>query len=231
MGKTGIADPFVFAAILGSEEERKDLPSVPNMLNLRKGSNNTVNESFVYFVEKFLKYVVGVQSFNRGWKKNTKLSVLASPSDEALSLLLIENSEQRWLQEFDKISREEAVNENELQKAKYTSAGHNKSKKGITKKYGGWSNEGIERFNKLLEMVRTDREVNGAWFDQILQQRLKDSRVDNDKEEDGEKHQVIAIAGNDLGDLIAAKSAKQWRISSDGDCDLDFPVVVNTAVV
>ena len=28
------------------------------MLNLRKGSNNTVNESFVYFVEKFLKYVV-----------------------------------------------------------------------------------------------------------------------------------------------------------------------------
>ncbi len=64
MGKTGIADLFVFAAILGSEEERKDLPSVRNMLNLRKGSNNTVNESFVYFVEKFLKYVVGVQSFN-----------------------------------------------------------------------------------------------------------------------------------------------------------------------
>ena len=31
MGKTGIADPFVFAAILGSEEERKDLPSVRNM--------------------------------------------------------------------------------------------------------------------------------------------------------------------------------------------------------
>ena len=42
---------------------------------------------------------------------------------------------------------------------------------------------------------------------------------------------MIARAGNDLGDLIAEKSAKQWRISSDGDCDLDCPVVVNTAVV
>lgn len=144
---------------------------------MRKTSGNDVNENYVFFCEKFLKCVVGVQTFNSRWKKCTSVCQITTPSDEALALLLLENSEYRWTYEFEKKEKEEEVQESDLPKPKYTSAGKNKEQRGLTKRYGGWTEEGIQRFNQIMHMVREDRKANGRWFDEAITNRIKQKSV------------------------------------------------------
>jgi hypothetical protein len=73
-----------------------------------------VNESYIFFCDNFLKCVVGLHKFNRSIKNTHKLRHIATPSDEALALLLLENSEYRWNQEFEKKKKGEDVNEDHL---------------------------------------------------------------------------------------------------------------------
>ena len=48
----------------------KNVPSSRNILALRKlAGTNQVNDSYIYFCEKFLKCIVGAQTFNRGGKE------------------------------------------------------------------------------------------------------------------------------------------------------------------
>ena len=62
------------------------------MMALRVDANDEVNDNYVYFCENFVKTVVGTQRYKRGWKNNLDFSEIATPSDEALTLLLLENS-------------------------------------------------------------------------------------------------------------------------------------------
>jgi hypothetical protein len=170
------------------------------MLSLRRLANNEVNESYIFFCDHFLKCVVGVQRFNRKWNLNLKLSEIATPSDEALALLLLENSDYKWLSEFEsgEAGHVESTESQNL-KAKYTSAGKEKEqRKGFTKRYGGWKEEGIQRFNKILDMVKADRIKNGKWFDEIMMTRSKLAGAKN-KDVDVERATWIR-AGNDLFD-------------------------------
>lgn len=159
---------FYLKAALKINEQRQ-VPSLRNVLLLRKLSNNSPNDDYVYFCLRFLKCIVGVQAYNAGWDGDKKLSGIATPSDEALALLILENNEARWSQEFDMVGSDES--RVTLPKAKYTSSGRNGSMKGFTKKFGGWSARGIERFNELLKLVKADRIANGEWFDNLLLER------------------------------------------------------------
>jgi len=187
-------------AMLSNDDTRQDVPSLRNILALRKLSNGQGNEGYIFFCMKFLKCVVGVQNFKRGIKNKLKMSTIASPSDEALTLLLLENSEYRWTTELERKMKGEEVNEDTLHATKYTSAGQNKKQlKGFTRKYGGWLEEGIERFNELVEMVKADREENGKWFDDIVAQR----RSDEDDNDDIQMVKGSSIkAANDLFDDV-----------------------------
>jgi hypothetical protein len=182
-------------AALKENDDTVPLPGMRNMLAMRKLGNNTVNEAYLYFCEKFLKYVVGVQSFNRAWKKNVPISEMATPTDEALALLLLENSHLRWSAEFAKAERGEVIAKEDktLPMPLYTRL--NGSQGGFTRKYCGWSENGIARFNELYEMVKKDRLNNGRWFDNILAARLAKSMVDK---EDEEMHVMSVKADNDL---------------------------------
>ena len=165
--------------VILSGEDSQDLPSIRNMLGLRRLKNNEVNESYVYFCENFLKCVVGTKSFNKAWKDGVPVSQIATISDEALALLLIENSEGRWLAEVAKKDKGEEVFEKDLPPSVYTtSASHSqkKRKKGFTQRYGGWSFEGITRFIQLFEQVAQDRELNNVFFNAIVQKRAKVSK-------------------------------------------------------
>jgi len=148
------------------------VPSLRNMLLLRRLSNNQENESYIFFCENYLKSVVGLQAFNRKWNYCLKLSEVATASDEALGLLLLENSEYRWQQEYEIREKGGDLNKASLAKTKYTSVGQQKDqKKGFTKRFGGWREEGIKQFNALFDMVKEDRMKNGAWFDEIMKRR------------------------------------------------------------
>ena len=124
-------------------------------------ANDEVNDNYVYFCENFVKTVVGAQRYKRGWKNNLDFSEIATPSDEALTLLLLENSMYRWTTDDE---------EKGPAPPRYTSAGKNKEQKGVTKKYGGWTKGGIERFNDIVRKVREDRKVNGRRFDNYMKE-------------------------------------------------------------
>jgi len=165
---------------------------------LRKLSNNSPNEDYIFFCVRFFQCIVGKSAYNAGWNAHKKLSEIATPSDEALALLFLENNEARWSQEFDLDETATEEMKASLPKAKYTSSGRNGSMKGFTKKFGGWSAKGIERFNELLKLVKADRSVNGEWFDNILLERSRDM---DQKDSDGDGSDFIT-ADNDLFDHV-----------------------------
>jgi hypothetical protein len=174
------------------DEEQTDetVPTVARMMAMRKSpKGDSFNEAYLFFCQHFLKCVVGIQCFNKQMKDQYKLSEIATPSDEALALLLLENNEYRWKREFElkeKIHGLAQHHQPEQQPqhsaeanhcaSKYTSAGINKKQRGVTKRYQGWSDAGIQRFNTLLEKVKQDRKEHGesfdAWFLKCLKQNL-----------------------------------------------------------
>jgi hypothetical protein len=112
---------------------------------------------------------VGIVNYKKLLGQGCKLSEVATPSDEALALLLIENSIHRWTREFEirEVKGEQhQIKEDELVPSKFTSSGSNKRQKGLTKRYKGWTQAGIQRFNVLLDQVKEDRRVNGIIFDE-----------------------------------------------------------------
>jgi hypothetical protein len=165
---------FLLKAALRYEKEtglpEDEVPSLRSMLGLRKLPNSTeVNQSYVYFCTHFLKCVVGIVNYKKLLGQGCKLSKVATPSDEALALLLIENSIHRWTREFEirEVKGEQhQIKEDELVPSKFTSSGSNKRQKGLTKRYKGWTQAGIQRFNVLLDQVKEDRRVNGIIFDE-----------------------------------------------------------------
>jgi hypothetical protein len=149
-----------------------NLPTVRKMLLMRapKNSNGNglpcTNNAYHYFFAHFVKCVVGLIKFNRGWNTGN-LYKLVTPSDEALGLLLLENNEERWIAEHARGGTETMHQqvENEpvpdLPLSKYTSNGKKESR-GYTKKNQGWKEAGVVRFNALVKNVIYDRKVNGG---------------------------------------------------------------------
>jgi len=190
---------FLKAAIRNTDEQK--LPSIQDFLVLRKTSEGEINEDYIFFCEKFLKCVVGMTTFNEGWKMKSSICSMATPSDEAFALLILENNEERWkyIFEVDSSSKNsEGSKSDRVPPAKYTCSGRSKSTEGFTRRNSGWSLAGIERFNTLLEMVKEDRKQNGDWFDDMMLERRQNS-------EDARKKVVpkspsLVRAGNDLFD-------------------------------
>jgi hypothetical protein len=189
-----------------------------NMLPLRQSSNGGQNEAYIFFCEHFLKCIVGNTTFNKMQKLNLKLSEIATPSDEALGLLLLENNEFKWLSEAqNKGNRSNQDGNWNNDKPKYTSGGRSKgTTKGLTRRYGGWKSDGIKRFNELIDLVKEDRLKNGGWFDEIMKARVHG--VGNKKIQEKEKDdEEWVLAKNDLFDdvvVIPTRQVKQIELNS-----------------
>lgn len=150
-----------------------DFPSLTSFAALRKNE-----DTFTWFAFKFLECVAGVNAWKR---RKMKVTVSAfdpttkcpyvSISDEAFALLLLDNYLVKWKYRWQ---CEQDNKQYKRQPGRYTSsnAGH--------VEFGGWTNEGIMRFNELVEIVRTDREGQHAPnVEQKLLQKLRDSRDGN----------------------------------------------------
>jgi hypothetical protein len=104
----------------------------------RRGNDGTNNRAFTFIVEHLAGVVIG----HRCWKLNrcyTPLSEAMTISDEAFMLLVLENNCELW---------KDAVS-NSVGCGKYTENARNR-------KFCGWSDEGIKRFNKLIKEVRVN---------------------------------------------------------------------------
>ena len=96
------------------------------------------------FCENVLSHVVGRDV----WKRRSHshlISEIATISDEAFALFIVENSFQVWCASVDEKGENVAP--------KYSMRGPG------TKKFQGWNKEGITRFNELYDKVETDRMV------------------------------------------------------------------------
>jgi len=115
------------------------------------------------------------------WKKLVvlkKVTLFATVTDEAFALLVLENNWSVWIKEdpkdyFTKNKKEQ----NKKQKQNnglYT--GHAKG----AIRFGGWSLEGVQRFNELCNIVKNDRIANEP-FDIEYYEIMTKQKVDDNK--------------------------------------------------
>ena len=113
---------------------RTETPTMKRIMDARKNLTD-----FQWYCENFLSVIVGKQIYKKE-KANKLISAIATRSDEALLLVLMENSVEHWTAEVLDPNEE---NE-KWPEAKYTSKGND------SKKHLGWSEEGIERYNYYM---------------------------------------------------------------------------------
>lgn len=155
------------------------------------------------FVDRFLPCVVGKNAMKRDKYKMT-ISEIASVSDEAFALLVLDHIWERWMGKdidlYKKLKTTKPVPGNKDDKearkpavGKYT---HEYHKAGRCK---GWKPEGLRKFIELCERVKEDRtKDNGAFEESYLAARKKEVEdnktvIKKPQPEEEEDEVVVAI--------------------------------------
>lgn len=169
------------AKLIAFEKARKDKKdvhaydcppsSVKHFLKLRRemdDDENAVDEDdpIMFLVEHIFGQAHGLRNW-RSAKCFQRMSKVLTVSDEAFVLLSIENT-------WDAIQKEIEDNEDEdneghskrsvYARGKYTNQGTNL-------RYGGWSPEGINRFNNLYDLVEKNRQE--PWAKKVEEEVVK----------------------------------------------------------
>jgi hypothetical protein len=129
------------------------------------------------FIEYFVSAVVG-KTFYKVNKCQKLLSEFTTISDEALAILILENNFDTWCDMATK-----NITKNSLVLPKYTNGGTSTGENASTRRYQGWSNEGIKRFNEYHQLVKTDRESSHArLFEESFRMYCEDGGVSGKKD-------------------------------------------------
>jgi hypothetical protein len=135
-----------------------------------------------FFCEEFLPCVVGKSKWNHGCASSL-MSTFVTVTDEALTLLLLENSWDTWHQTE---SKSYTRNKEDLLQSKWTVAAK------AVGRFGGWKEDGLERFNDLVKEVRKNRlEGNAVEVQFLASKKGKD-------DSDGKVHGCSAGSGKRL---------------------------------
>ena len=111
-----------------------------------------------------------------------KFSKVVTEPEEALAYLVIENNYDRWVYQAEKQRRydmgemEQLIN-NDIPDVQYQKKV--KKRKDNVDTAGKWTDEGLERFNELLEMVQHKRKQR-----MNFEQEMTDKYVENESNED-----------------------------------------------
>jgi hypothetical protein len=138
------------------------IPDLASILELSK--NETI---YKWFISTFIKHGVGNKIWSKFHLKHV-VSKYCTPSTEALVLLIVENSYDNWVDR----AKDKDKARKDLVPTKYTNGGLSKRGGNATsKRGGGWSNDGIKRFNELLKLVNEDR-ISRVIFELALKHQL-----------------------------------------------------------
>jgi len=148
---------------------KKQMPSVEQILLMRSPGN----DAYYKFFDEMLSQVVG----RTVWKRDTVLKPvrkIATCSDEAFAILLIENSFDAWIKQAEKITPTGHIGVPPIDVGNYQSGKTRYTANGAgTKKDKGWSEEGLKRYNELCHMVWMNRkEDHSKEFEQVYQDKL-----------------------------------------------------------
>jgi hypothetical protein len=144
------------------------MPELSDILMMRQDG-----ETYAVFCENLLSQVVG----RNEWKTrggSALISEIATVSDEAFAILLLENNYDVWTKEV----LGPTTGSDTVVTSKYTLNGAG------TKKNQGWTNEGLNRYNKLAALVSADRsrDSNKTW-----EKTIKKMKSDAEDEKKGNK--------------------------------------------
>ena len=182
-------------------------------------------EDYTEFFDHYVKAVVGKFKFSEALLDPvcTKEKEVATISDEAFALLLVENSYNRWIDiaehfKFNRPPRTRvsfgSTNSKDYvcgTKTKYTSGGiffkkdgetqpnddtsFNEATEGVRK---GWSNEGIRRYNELVDLVTKDRVNHPSFFREYKENAIKEARLNANKKRKCSYDVVPTVAKHEL---------------------------------
>jgi hypothetical protein len=139
----------------------------------------------------FAEHIINCVSGRKNWKqKQIECSMRDSSTatDKAFAILLLENGRDKW----EAMARSE--NGKSTEPTKYTST----KREGGTRRYEGWSDEGLERFNEMLVLAQSDRRHHADWDAMNLDSKRKKSRKGNTREKTAPHAPLRAKAGNQL---------------------------------
>jgi hypothetical protein len=185
---------------------------IKTILEMRRGRNAAV---YYDFIDHFVSLVVGKRYYNLIHYKQ-RISDYATPSDEALAILMFENNYARW---EDMAKRNDTRSSTVL--PLYTNGGVSDGEVASNQRYQGWSDEGLDRFNVLFRRVKEDRATDvGKRFETEFKAHCLVKYIDG---QDRKKRKPIGFDedGNPLAPKKAVKIAHElW---SDDEEDESAP--------
>lgn len=131
------------------DRTKLEQPKMPLLDSIMEGWKN--KDAYAFFCHYLLAVVVGKVKFRKATKNGTRLSSIATCSDEAMALFMLENSWDYWSY-IANLGNEKLVDRSVALDVKYTK-GHGN----MARKYAGITNEGITRYNQLCQWVSHDR--------------------------------------------------------------------------
>jgi hypothetical protein len=141
------------------KEQGKELFTIEELCKLRRAETEREKEAFFWFFGEFLACVVG----KRQWSAHKQYQLISQAtmtgssdklvtiSDEAFALLMYENYFDKWTTQANAQEGQSVQRERKVIRGKYTLQNSG------TSKYGGWSHDGMKRFNYLYNLVEEDR--------------------------------------------------------------------------
>ena len=172
---------------LTEEGQVDEMPVTPETLQSRYiESEYPVYKDFVSF---FVSGVVGIRHFDRN-KTTSSYSTYVTVSDEAFTILSLENNWERW----SAMAREEDWRESDVP-SKWTTSRDKKIKRdeygnrlgdndtAQATRYRGWSYQGIARYNQLCDEIEKKR---GTETFQAFEEYLV-TEFQTEEEEEGKK--------------------------------------------
>ena len=127
-------------SLLKSDDTTSSFPEVEDIQEGRKEA-----KTWTFIIIEFLRYIVPE---SKNCLANQPLQEWCPAAAEALLFLMIENSYEMWMEEAE---NDENDDKTPTKMAKWT------ERRGSGRRFGGWSNEGIKRFNELYSEIKRRR--------------------------------------------------------------------------
>jgi hypothetical protein len=143
-------------------EEGVTVPTVESLLNYRGQGED---ELFELWCDNFFRPAYGSAAFRERSRKKP-LSAILTVFDEAFVVATIDNNYERWMKEAELQSQGLIIDKKKLPKQKYTNDA------AASKKYQGWSKDGIDFFNKVVNDLMQVRNTSTS---KVLEKNYMDN--------------------------------------------------------
>jgi hypothetical protein len=188
--------------VLRKKRKKEGVPKMADILKLSKNA-----DVYGWIVSRWMRCVVGNAQWNKRYYREP-LSDVATGSDEAFLLIIVENNYERWMAEVREMMEDKKSTEDEEEKdakwraklppAKFTNSGTStKTGKASSKRFQGWSKEGYLRFNELHSQVKEDRKQRANFELELKKSFAEEHSNENDADSSDSDEEEIFPA-NDM---------------------------------